>query len=114
VGSVDEMIGIAIEPFTGDATYSTTPDAKIEVTVHAKGVSSHAIASEISPDQKCTIVAKSNLAAIQIPANGDASILDITLDVTCAKLRAGAVCAEDCTVTPSSFQLSVKGCTVSE
>lgn len=106
---------VTVEPFTGTGSYDTTADGKVDVVVGAKGtVPSDANAADISPDQKCTIVATSNLATIQIPATGDADILDVVLDVTCARLRAGGVCDEDCTVTPSSFQVAVKGCSVSK
>jgi hypothetical protein len=108
-------IVVTIEPFTGAGSYDTTADGKVDVVVGTKGtVPSDANAADISPDQKCTIAATSNLATIQIPATGDAKILDVVLDLTCAKLRAGGVCDEDCTVTPSSFQLAVKGCAVSK
>jgi hypothetical protein len=115
VGAPNEgHIAVDIAPFTGDSTYQTTADEKINVTVAVKGdVPSNATASG-PPEQKCRIIAKSNLAKIQIPSSGDANTLDLTLDVTCPKLEAGGVCNVECTPTPSNFQLSVKGCTVSK
>jgi hypothetical protein len=105
---------VNIQPFTGDSTYQTTTDAKIDVTIAVKGdVPSNATASG-PPEQKCTIIAASNLAKLQIPSNGDANTLDLTLDVTCPKLEAGGVCNVECTPSPSSFRLAVKGCTVSK
>jgi hypothetical protein len=106
---------VEIAHFTGQGSYATNVDGTTNVTVTGPDVQVDAAGNPPSiPEHPCTIAVQSNLATIQIPADGDAALLDVTLDVTCAQLGGGAVCPTACDISPASFQLSIVGCLVSQ
>jgi hypothetical protein len=115
-GSTRYGVQVLIANFTGAGTYETNTDGTTNVWITTNGAQGDAAGNPPSiPEHKCTIVATSNLAEITIPQNGDADILDVKLTVSCPNgLGWGNVCAIACTVNPSTFHLSVKGCTVSQ
>lgn len=115
-GSTGYGVLVQIADFVGDGTYQTNSDATTNVTVTARGATGDDVKGDAAgdppsiPEHRCSIVVTSNLENITIPESGDANILDVDLDVSCPALGWGAVCPIACTMTPSTFHLSVKGC----
>lgn len=111
VGTMAE-INVAIAGFTGSGSHTTSADGATNVTMSGVGnIPSDADAAG-PPEHPCTLDVESNLADIQIPATGEAPLLDVALDISCPTLIAGGVCDVICTPTPSTFRLSVGGCVV--
>ena len=113
IGPDDSHLLIQIANFTGAGSYTTSADAETNVVLHGTGeVPSDADAAG-PPEHPCTITVESNLADLEIPETGDAELLDVTLEVECPTLIAGGICDVICTLSPSTFSVSVGGCTVS-
>ena len=105
VGRID----VSIPNFTGNGTY--TANADTDVAILGEGLAS---AATTDPSHTCTIQVTSNFAQVVVPGNGDAPLLDVALAFDCQGLVAGSICLANCTVSPTTFSLSVKGCHVSQ
>jgi hypothetical protein len=116
--SAASKVQVDISPFTGDGIYKTTADGKINVIITAPGLFADVTPTGL-PSTACPITATSNFSKITIPSSGEAKVLDVSLHVSCPKLIMiqdfdGSKTTYDCTPSPQYFNLSVKGCSVSQ